>query len=74
MGAPPLYDQVSPLEEYVNMEQAPANPPPFTDGDITVALIKLAQEDTAQAQAMTAQANREVVPCPPQQVTTMASV
>ena len=38
-----------------------------------VALIQLAQDVTIQAQAMKAQANREVVPHSHQQVTTMAS-
>ena len=49
----PLYgDQVSPLEEDANMEQAPVNPPPLTDGDIRASLIQLNQDSTVQEQAM----------------------
>lgn len=62
-----------PLDKDANIEQAPANPPPLTGGDISVALIQLAQVATIQAQVITAQANREVVPHSHQQVTTMAS-
>ena len=73
VGAPPRGKQVPPLVEDANVDQAPVNPPPLTDGDIRVALIKLAQASTIQAQATTAQANRELVPRPHQQVTTMTS-
>lgn len=55
------------------MEQASVNPPPLTDGHIRAALIQLAQASTIQDHVMTAQANREVVPRPHQQVTTIAS-
>lgn len=71
-GAPPYGEQVTPLEEDFNMEQASVNHPPWTDGDISAALIQLAQAATVQAQAMTAQANWEVVSRPHQQVSTMA--
>ena len=73
MGAPPHGEQVPPLDKDANMEQAPANPPPLKGGDISVALIQLAQVATIQAQAVTAQANQDVAPRPHQQVTTMAS-
>ena len=63
-GAPPCDEKVAPLEEDANMEQAPVNPPPLMDGDIRDSLIQLAQLATVKAQAMMAQANREVVPCP----------
>ena len=43
------------------------------DEDIRGAFIQLAQAATVQTQAMTAKANRQVVPYPYQQVTTMAS-
>ena len=45
----------------------------MTDGDIRDALIQSAQAATVQAQAMTVQDNREVVPHCHQQVTSMAS-
>ena len=61
-GAPPHGDKFPPLEEDANVEQDPINPTPFTDGDIRASLIQLAQAAAAQAQAMTAQANQEVVP------------
>ena len=63
-GASPRGDQVPPLEEDSNDEQVPVNPPPLTDVDIRAVLIHLAQVITTQAQAMMAQANREVVPYP----------
>ena len=71
--APPVGQQVPPLEEDANVDQAPVNPPTLTDGDIRAAIIQLAQDTTVQAQSMTAQANREFVTHPHQQVTTMAS-
>ena len=79
-GSPPHDEQVPPLEEDANAEQAPVNPPPLTDGDIRETLLHMsqaittqAQDVTTQAQAMTAQANREVVPRGNQHVSTMAS-
>ena len=53
-GAPPHDEQVPPLKENANVDQAPANPPPMT----TQALA-----ETLQAQAMKAQADRDVAPC-----------
>ena len=73
MGAPPRGEQVPLLEEDANMEQAFVYPPLLTDEYIKAALIQLAQADTVQAQAMMVKANRELVPHPHQQVTTMAS-
>ena len=55
------------------MEQAPVQPPPLTDGDIRASLIQLAKVSSVQAKAMMAQANRELVPRPKQQVTIVAS-
>ena len=43
------------------------------DGDIRSTLIQLGQPVTAQAQAMMAQDNRDIVPCPNQQIATTAS-
>ena len=57
-GAPPRGEQVPPLEEDANMEQAPDNSPPLTNGDIRVAFIQLAQAYIVQSQAMTAQTDR----------------
>ena len=71
--SPPRGDQVPLLEEKSNFEEAPVNPPPLTVGDIKVSLIQLSQVVTTLAQAMTAQANREVVPYPNQQNAIMAS-
>ena len=72
-GAPLLGEQVPPLEEEANVDQAPVNPPPLRNGDIRAALFKLSQSATVQAYAKMAQANREVVSHPHQQVTTMDS-
>ena len=67
-GVLPLGYQVPLLEEENSDDQDPVNLP-FMNGDIMVALFKMAQAittqaqaATTQAQAMTAQANREVVP------------
>ena len=43
------------------------------DGYIRSSLIQLSQDDTVQAQDMMAQANRDIVPRPHQQITTMTS-
>lgn len=51
------------------MEQALVNPPPLTHGDMRVSLIQLAQATIVQAQAMSAQSNRDIVPRPHQQDT-----
>ncbi|TMX05627.1 hypothetical protein EJD97_014012, partial [Solanum chilense] len=79
-GAPPRGEQVPPLEEDANVEQAPANPLSLTDENIRTALLQMAQAittqaqtSTTQAQAMTAQENQEVVHRSHQQVTTIAS-
>ena len=45
----------------------------MTDGDIRASLIQLAKVSSVQAKAMMAQANRELVPRPKQQVTIVAS-
>ena len=70
-GASPRGEHVPPPEEDANIEQDPVNTLPLTDEDIGVSLIQLAQASTVQAQAMMVQANRELVPRPHQQVTTM---
>ena len=72
-GAPCHGEIVPPLEEDTNVYQAPFNPPPLMDGDIWSSLIKLDQASTIQAHDMTTQDNKELVPDPHQQVTTMPS-
>ena len=68
-GVPPHGYQVPPVEQDVNDDQAPVNPPPLNDENIRAALFKMAQaintkeqSATTQALVMTAQANLEVVP------------
>ena len=63
-----FFNQVHPLEEDVKDDQDLVNPPPLMDGDIRDAVLHMAQAITTlekvvstQAQAMTSQANREVV-------------
>ena len=79
-GAPPHGEQVPPLDEVANVEQAPANPPSMTEAEMRDILAQMAQsmttqaqDTTVQAQSMTVQANQEISPRPHQQVTTMAS-
>ena len=64
VGAPPRGEEVPPFEEDANVDQAPVSSPPLTDEDLRASLIQLAQAATVQAQAMTAQANRELLPHP----------
>ena len=80
VGALSCGEKVPPLEQDVNVEQEPLDPPPFTDKNIRTSLLQLAQDITTQAQAATTQAQsmmaqeiREVVPRFHRQVTTMAS-
>ena len=70
-GAPPRGEQVTPLEEDANVEQAPSNPPFLIGENIRTTLLQMsqaittqAQAATTQAEAMKAQANWEVMPCP----------
>ena len=53
-GVPPRGDQVPPLEEDANDDQAPIDPL-LTDGSIRAALFQMAQAITTQAQAATTQ-------------------
>ena len=80
VGAPTRGNQVPPLEEDVNDDQAPTNPLPFTAGELRAAFIQMSQEITTQGQAATSQTqaimvqvNREVIPRENQQVGTMCS-
>ncbi|TMW98229.1 hypothetical protein EJD97_004331 [Solanum chilense] len=80
VGAPSHDEKVPPLDENANVDKAPANPTPMTEADMRSILAQMAQVMTTQAQAatvqaqpMTTQANRDVAPCPHQQVTSIAS-
>ena len=80
VGAPPHVDQVPPLEENFNVDQAPANPQPMTEADMRDIISQMEKSITTQVQAVkvkvqaiTTQANRKIAPYPHQQVTTMAS-
>ena len=68
-GTPPHGDQVPLYEEDGNDDQALVNPLPLMNEKIRVSLFQMyqaistqAQDATTQAQAMTSQSNREVVP------------
>ena len=78
VGGPPYGDQLPHLDEDMNYYQALVSAPPLTDGDIRDAFLHMdlaittqAQAATTKSQAMTAQANRQVVPRPNNQVSTM---
>ena len=51
--APPHGNQVPPLQEKGNVDQAPANPPPMTEAYMRAILAQMAQAITTQAQATT---------------------
>ena len=77
--APPHNEQVPPLEEDANAEQAPNNNPPMKEADMRDILAQITQDMTTQPQAptdqiqaMTAKDNRDIPSLPHQQVTTMA--
>ena len=55
VGALPRGDQVPPLEEDVNDDQAPVNRPPLTDENIRAALFQMAKAITTQAKSATTQ-------------------
>ena len=55
-GVPPWDNQVPPLEEISNDDQALVNPPPLTDGDLREAFLQMDQDITTQSQAVTTQA------------------
>ena len=81
MGAPPHDEQVPPLDENANVDQAPANPPTMMEAEMRAIIPQIAQSMTTpaqaemvQAQSMTTPENWDVAPCPHQQVTTMDSV
>ena len=54
-GVPPQRNQVPPLEEFGNHDQAPVNPPPLTDRDIRVVFLQIDQAITTQAQPISTQ-------------------
>ena len=55
-GYPPHGEQVPPLEEDANVEQAPSNPPFLIGENIRTTLLQMSQAITTQAQAATNQA------------------
>ena len=55
-GVPPQGNQVHPIEEDANDNQAPVNPPPFKNGNIRVVFIQISQAITTQVEAVTTQA------------------
>ena len=56
MGAPPCGDQVPPLKENANVDQAPANPLPMTEAEMRGIVAQMSQAIITQAQAATVQA------------------
>ena len=79
-GAPPHDEQVPPLEDNANVDQAQDNPPHMIKAEMRaildqtdLAMTTQEQATTFKPQAMTDQDNRNVAPHPHQQVTTMAS-
>ena len=79
-GSFPHDEQVPPVEENSNVDQAPANPPRMAEAEMRDILDQMAkamtthtQAATVHAQDMTFQSNRDVAPRPHQQVTTTAS-
>ena len=49
------------------------SPPAMTDGEVRATLFQMAQAITTQAQAITVQANMEIIPREKQHASTMAS-
>ena len=45
-GAPPHYEQVPPLKENANVDQAPANPPPMMKVEVRSIIDQMAQAMT----------------------------
>ena len=72
-GATPQGNQnTSQLQDAAN-EQVLVNPPDLTDSKVWAALLQMAQAITTRAQAITAQANREVAPRENPHASTMVS-
>ena len=57
----------------LQINQVAVNPPAMIDGEVRAVLFKIAQAITTQAQAIRAQANREVVPHENQHASSVAS-
>ncbi|TMX04217.1 hypothetical protein EJD97_010646 [Solanum chilense] len=79
-GDPPRGNEVPPLEDNVYDDQTPINPPTLTYGDIWADFLQMSQAITTPAhavtilaQAITTEANREVVPRANQHFGSMAS-
>ena len=53
VGVPPHDEQVPPLEENDNVDQALTNPPPMMEAEMRAIPAQMAQSMTTEAQAMT---------------------
>ena len=53
MGVPPRGEQLLPFEENPNDDQAPINPHPLIDSDVSSALLHIDQAIITQAQVIT---------------------
>lgn len=62
MGAIFEGNQNAPEVQVAANDQILVNPPVMTDGEVRSSLFKMSQAITTHAQAITTQANREVVP------------
>ena len=49
-------EQVPPIEENANVDQAKANPPPMMEAEMRAILAQMSQSMTTEAQAMTIKA------------------
>ena len=72
-GATPKGNQVPSQVQNAANDQVPVNPQAMTDGEVRVVLFQMVQGITTQAQAITAQTNREIVLRENQNASTMAS-
>ena len=72
-GATPQGNRNAPQVQAAANYQVLVKPLAITDGEVRETLFQIAQAITTQAQAITAQANREVVPRENQYASTMTS-
>ena len=73
VGATLLGNRNSPQVQVVASDQVPVNPLAMTDGEARKTLFHMEKSITTQDRAITAQANRDVVPRENQHASTMAS-
>ena len=62
LGATPKGNRVSSKEQVAANDQVTVNPPTMTDGEVRAAFLQMTQAITTKDQALTTQADREVVP------------